>query len=58
MGGACVGPKCDGQSLLCLGVCVLFMKDAGNCGACGVTCAAGKQCDKGMCKGGGPGDSN
>jgi hypothetical protein len=41
-----------------LGVCVLFMKDAGNCGSCGVACPLGKKCDNGMCKGSGPGPGN
>jgi len=60
MGGTCIAPKCDNQSILCLGVCVLFMKDAENCGACGVTCPAGKKCDNGACPAdnSGPGGGN
>ena len=41
--------NCTAQQTNCNGACVDLNVDTNNCGACGVTCAAGQTCNAGVC---------
>jgi hypothetical protein len=46
---ACSREECRSGSVACGGVCTRLAVDSGNCGACGVACAAGEVCSGGTC---------
>lgn len=50
-GGAGGGAiTCVGGSTLCNGECKSLQTDSANCGACGVSCGVGRQCNAGVCE--------
>jgi hypothetical protein len=46
---SCSREECRLGSVACGGVCTRLAVDSGNCGACGVVCAAGEVCSGGTC---------
>jgi hypothetical protein len=49
-------PSCSSGQTCCGGTCSTLVDDVRNCGACGIACRIGEQCDKGTCscEGGAP----
>jgi hypothetical protein len=58
--GMCVPGRCGTDSecgaglACCAGLCADLLFDPRNCGACGMSCAAGERCLQGACAGGDP----
>ncbi len=49
LGGCSQERTCPTDETACGGTCVALATDAGNCGACGNTCAQGEACHAGAC---------